>query len=87
MVKKDSLFLGQFNSLIKTNFPFSLSVSQLFVAVEENKVSIILPQNNDYLYSATLYFENNLPASLTYFDKNGTPKVNIIYNEFKSGKS
>ena len=30
------------------------------------------------------YFENNLPASLTYFDKNGTAKVNIIYNEFKS---
>lgn len=41
MVKKDSLFLGQFDSLIKTNFPFSLSVSQLFVAIEENKIPII----------------------------------------------
>ena len=51
---------------------------------EENKISLILPENNSYLYSATLYFENNLPASLTYFDKNGTAKVNIIYNEFKS---
>jgi len=41
MVKKDSLFLGQFDSLVKTNFPFSLSVSQLFVAIEENKIPII----------------------------------------------
>ena len=41
MVKQDSLFLGQFDSLIKTNFPFSLSVSQLFVAIEENKIPII----------------------------------------------
>lgn len=41
MVKKDSLFLGQFDSLIKTNFPFSLSVSQLFVAIEENKIPLI----------------------------------------------
>lgn len=41
MVKQDSLFLGQFDSLIKTNFPFSLSVSQLFVAIEENKIPLI----------------------------------------------
>ena len=39
MIKQDSLFLGQFDSLMKTNFPFSLSVSQLFVAIEENKIA------------------------------------------------
>ena len=57
------------------------------ISIDENKISIILPENNSYLYSSTLSFENNQPASLTYFDMNGTPKVNIIYNEFKSSKS
>ena len=41
MIKQDSLFLGQFDSLMKTNFPFSLSISQLFVAIEENKIPLI----------------------------------------------
>lgn len=41
MIKQDSLFLGQFDSLIKTNFPSSLSISQLFVAIEENKIPLI----------------------------------------------
>ena len=72
------LFLSYF---INTYFNLESSKD---ILTEENKISLVLPENNSYLYSATLYFENNLPASLTYFDKNGTAKVNIIYNEFKS---
>ena len=41
MIKQDSLFLGQFDSLMKTNFPSSLLISQLFVAIEENKIPLI----------------------------------------------
>ena len=41
MVKQDSLFLGQFDSLMTAIFPSSLSVSQLFVAIEENKIPLI----------------------------------------------
>ena len=41
MIKQDSMFLGQFDSLLKANFPSSLSVSQLFVAIEENKLPLI----------------------------------------------
>ena len=41
MIKQDSLFLGQFDSLMKTNSPSSLSISQLFVAIEENKIPLI----------------------------------------------
>jgi len=48
----------------------------------ENSVHITLPNHNEYLYSAKLTFENNLPHTLTYFDENGNIKVNIIYNEF-----
>lgn len=57
------------------------------ITVEENKISIILPENNNYLYSSTLLFKDNIPYSLTYFDVNGETKVNIIYNEFESSKS
>ena len=77
-INTNPLFLSYF---INTYFN---SESSKDITTEENKISLVLPQNNSYLYSATLYFENNLPASLTYFDKNGTAKVNIIYNEFKS---
>ena len=77
-INTNPLFLSYF---INTYFN---SESSKDITTEENKISLILPENNSYLYSATLYFENNLPASLTYFDKNGTTKVNIIYNEFKS---
>ena len=77
-INTNPLFLSYF---INTYFNSELSKD---ITTEENKISLILPENNSYLYSATLYFENNLPASLTYFDKNGTAKVNIIYNEFKS---
>ena len=41
MVKQDSLFLGQFDSLMTAIFPSSLSVSQLYVAIEENKIPLI----------------------------------------------
>ena len=46
------------------------------------KVSINLPQNSSYITYATLELQNNLPYSLTYYDKNNKPKINIIYNEF-----
>jgi hypothetical protein len=80
-INTNPLFLSYF---INTYFN---SEDNQNITVEENKISVVLPENNNYLHSSTLYFENNKPASLTYFDKNGTPKVNIIYNEFKSGKS
>ena len=44
------------------------------------KVSINLPNNNSYLSHATLELRNNIPYSLTYYDKNNKPKINIIYN-------
>ena len=50
-------------------------------------VTLKMPQHNDQLYQATLTIENNLPKTLTYLDKNGTPKVNIIYSEFQSNSS
>ena len=80
-INSNPLFLSYF---INTYFNSEESNN---ITIEENKISMTLPDNNSYLYSSTLSFENNLPASLTYFDKNGTPKVNIIYNEFKSSKS
>lgn len=80
-INENPLFLSYF---INTYFN---SENHKNITVEENKISIVLPQNNNYLHSATLYFENNQPSSLTYFDKNGITKVNIIYNEFKSVKS
>jgi len=46
------------------------------------KVSINLPTNNPYLSYATLTLQDNTPRTLTYYDKNNNPKVNIIYNEF-----
>lgn len=47
-----------------------------------DKVSIILPNNNSYLAQATLTLHDNLPYSLTYYDKNDNEKLNIIYNKF-----
>lgn len=41
MIREDSMFLGQFDSLLKANYPSTLSVSQLFVAIEENKIPLI----------------------------------------------
>jgi len=46
------------------------------------KVSINLPNNSSYLDYATLELKDNIPYSLTYYDKNNNPKVNIIYNKF-----
>ena len=40
MIKQDSLFLGQFDSILKSSFPSSISVSQLYVAVDENKLPL-----------------------------------------------
>ena len=80
-INSNPLFLSYF-----INTYFNLE-NHNTVTIDENKISMILPENNSYLYSATLTFQNNLPASLTYFDKNGCKKINIIYNEFKSSKS
>lgn len=46
------------------------------------KVSINLPNNNSYLSYATLTLQDKIPYSLTYYDKNNNPKVNIIYDRF-----
>ena len=53
----------------------------------QNSVTLKLPEHNTYLHQATLTLENNLPKTLTYLDKNGTPRVNIIYSEFVSNSS
>jgi len=45
-------------------------------------VSINLPNNNSYLSHATLTLKDKTPHSLTYYDKNNNPKINIIYTEF-----
>jgi len=80
-LNSNPLFLSYFiNTYFNLENPDKLTIS-------ENKISMILPENNSYLYSATLTFQNNNPTSLTYFDKNGCQKINIIYNEFKSSKS
>ena len=57
------------------------------ISKTENSITLKLPEYNTYIDYATLTLENNLPKSLTYFDKNGTPKVNIIYSEFVSNSS
>ena len=56
--------------------------------IESNlqKVSINLPNNSSYITHATLELQNNLPYSLTYYDKNNKPKLNILYNEFSFAK-
>ena len=41
MIKQDTLFLGQFDSFMTANFPSSLSVSQLYIAIEENRIPLI----------------------------------------------
>ena len=77
-INKNPLFLSYF---INTYFNLENSDN---VKSTEDSIELILPNNNVYLYSAKLQFENNRPYSLTYFDKNGNIKVNIIYNEFTS---
>ncbi len=75
-LNKNPLFLSYF---INTYFNMENSDD---INVSSNSINIILPNNNQYLYSAELTFENELPHSLTYFDENGNQKVNIIYSEF-----
>jgi len=77
-INQNPLFLSYF-----LNTYFNTSQENILTSTI-NEVSVILPTNNPYLYTATLKLENEVPSSITYFDKNGTPKVNIIYNEFKS---
>jgi len=77
-INQNPLFLSYFLNTYFNLPPENISSKSL------SEVSIILPQNNALLYKATLILENNIPNSLTYFDKNEIPKVNIIYNEFKS---
>ncbi|MBQ7667981.1 MAG: hypothetical protein IJS47_01475 [Clostridia bacterium] len=73
-INKNPLFLSYF---LNTYFNNRSDVSK-----DSSEVTIVLPDNNSYLYKATLKTNNNVPYSLTYFDKNDTPLVNIIYNKF-----
>lgn len=77
-INKNPLFLSYF-----INTYFNLENSNNIKSTNDS-IEIILANNNAYLYSAKLQFKNNRPHSLTYFDKNGNVKVNIIYNEFTS---
>jgi len=77
-INQNPLFLAYFLNTYFNTTPENILVSTL------DEVSIILPTNNPYLHKATLKLENDTPTSITYFDKNGTPKVNIIYNKFNS---
>ena len=58
------------------------SSSENIIDCSLQKVSINLPNNSSYLAYATLELKDNIPYSLTYYDKNNKPKINIIYNEF-----
>ena len=75
-LNENPLFLTYF---ISTYFNIEESKN---IKTDENSVYLELPNHNEYLFSAKLVFKNNLPYSLTYFDKNGNAKVNIIYNKF-----
>lgn len=70
------LFLSYF-----LNSYFNSSSENILESNLEN-VSINLPNNNSLLSHATLTLKDNLPYSLTYFDKNNNEKLNIIYNKF-----
>ena len=75
-INTNPLFLSYF-----LNSYFNASAENI---IESNleKVSIKLPNNNAYLSHATLLLKDNLPYSLTYFDKNNQEKINILYNKF-----
>lgn len=75
-LNKNPLFLSYF---INTYFNLENSNN---VKTTANSIYMTLPDSNDIIYSAELTFNNDLPHTLTYFDKNGNIKVNIIYNEF-----
>lgn len=77
-INQNPLFLSYF-----LNTYFNVSPENILTSTLD-EVSILLPSNNPYLYKATLKLENRTPISITYFDMNGIPKVNIIYNEFIS---
>lgn len=80
-LNQNPLFLSYF-----LNHYFNTEDSSI-LSKTPTSVTLKMPQYNDYLYQATLTIENNLPKTLTYCDKNGTPKVNIIYSEFQSNSS
>ena len=77
MIKQDSLFLGQFDSLMKTNFPSSLSISQLFVAIEENKIPLISLNASQTvgIYEAVINEINEYPPNSVSFDS----LISILY--------
>ena len=75
-LNENPLFLSYF---INTYFNTEDSTK---IKSDVNSIQLTLPDNNPYLHTAKLVFNNNLPYSLTYFDKNGNEKINIIYNEF-----
>ena len=78
---QNPLFLSYF-----LNHYFNTEDSSI-LSKTSTSVTLKMPQHNDYLYQATLTIEDNLPKTLIYTDKNGTPRVNIIYSEFQSNSS
>ena len=75
-LNQNPLFLSYF---IHTYFNLEESSH---IEKDDTSIHITLPNYNNYIHSAKLTFNNNLPYTLTYFDENGNEKVNIIYNEF-----
>ena len=75
-LNENPLFLSYF-----INTYFNTEESNI-IKTDENSIYLKLPNINEYLFSAKLELNNNLPYSLTYFDKNGNAKINIIYSEF-----
>ena len=75
-INQNPLFLSYY---LNTYFN---SPSENILKLDNSEVTIALPSNNPFLYTATLKLENNIPSSITYFDKNGTEKINIIYSKF-----
>ena len=58
------------------------STSENILECNLDRVSINLPSNDSHLSHATLILTNNIPYSLTYYNKNNKPKLSIIYNKF-----
>lgn len=75
-INKNPLFLSYF-----INIYFNTEEKEN-IKTSTDSINITLPNSNEYLYSANLIFKNNKPHTLTYYDKNGNEKVNILYSEF-----
>lgn len=75
-INTNPLFLSYFLNSYFNSKPENIITSNF------DEISIILPNNNSYLESASLKLKDNIPSSLVYYDKNKNPKINIIYTKF-----